>query len=126
MGRYDTHSKLYTGELPTNTLILLERVNKLLYFARAAGVNPQDPPVNSGWRPPDINSKVEGASKTSLHMTCQAIDLADPNGDLDKFCFNNQYTLTDIGLWLEHPDATPRWCHLQSKPPRSGNRVFRP
>jgi hypothetical protein len=126
MGRDKQFAHLLTDELRANAKDIVERANKLLYFARSSGVLEVDLPVNSGWRPPAVNNKVAGASKTSLHMSCKAIDLNDPYGEIDKFCFNNQKILADLGLWLEHPDATPRWCHVQSVPPRSGNRVFKP
>jgi hypothetical protein len=38
----------------------------------------------------------------------------------------NLAVLEELQLWLEHPDATPGWCHLQILPPRSGRRVFYP
>jgi len=38
----------------------------------------------------------------------------------------NTDKLEAIGLWLEHPESTPRWCHVQIVPPASGKRVFRP
>ena len=55
-----------------------------------------------------------------------AVDLYDPYGEIDKWCMDNKTVLAEFGVWLEHPDATPGWCHLQVVPPRSGNRVFRP
>lgn len=82
--------------------------------------------MTSGWRPAEVNARVSGAAAKSKHMMCQAIDLADPDGDLDDFCFNNTGTLKSIGLWLEHPAATKGWCHVQIVPPRSGNRIFYP
>jgi hypothetical protein len=83
------------------------------------------PQLTSGYRPASINAAVGGA-KRSNHMLCLAADFADPDGALDKFCLENQQILKDAGLYLEHPDATPGWCHLQAIAPKSGNRVFRP
>jgi len=82
--------------------------------------------VNSGWRPPEINAATHGASATSKHMTGQACDITDTDGSLDSWCLDNLDTLQQLGLWLEHPSATPGWCHVQTVAPRSGNRVFRP
>lgn len=84
--------------------------------------------VNSGWRPPSINANTPGASSTSLHMKGMAIDLEDADGRLDAWCASDfgLAQLKDIGLWLEHPDYTPKWCHLQIIAPGSGNRIFRP
>lgn len=84
--------------------------------------------VKSGWRPPAVNAKIPNAAVNSKHMTGQAIDLADPDGDLDEWLLTEtgQKALTEIGLWLEHPAATKGWCHLQTIPPKSGRRVFYP
>ena len=57
----------------------------------------------------------------------EAVDLHDPNGAIARWCMaSNHSTLADLGLWIEHPDYTPGWCHLQTRPPRSGSRVFVP
>ena len=82
--------------------------------------------VASGWRPPEVNAKTAGAALKSKHMTGHAIDLVDPDGDLDQWCLDNQSELELLQLWQEHPAATKNWCHLQSIPPKSGNRVFYP
>lgn len=83
------------------------------------------PSMTSGYRPAAINAAVGGAKKSN-HMTGNAIDLADADGKLDAWCMANLDILERLGLWLEHPDATPTWCHLQRVAPRSKNRVFRP
>jgi hypothetical protein len=79
--------------------------------------------VTSGYRPGHYNKKAGGASR-STHLTCQAADFADQDGALDQFCLENLDLLEDCGLWLEHPDATPGWCHLDTRP--RNNRVFKP
>lgn len=122
--RFATENEL-TPELRDNAVILLERVNGLL--ARLPDIPAAvQPHVNSGWRPSTYNSTIPGAAVKSKHITAQAIDLADPEGELDEFLFANQQYLIDAGLWLEHPLASKNWTHLQSVPPRSGNRVFFP
>jgi len=109
-----------SDEIEANARELLLRVNALLV---AIGFKTT---VNSGWRPPAYNATVPGASPTSKHMSGQAIDLADPAGELDDVLFNDQRLLIEHQLWMEHPLATKGWTHLQSIPPRSGNRVFFP
>jgi len=52
------------------------------------------------------------------------VDVADGNGKLDE-------TITDAlleahGLYREHPEATPGWCHLTTRAPKSGRRTFYP
>lgn len=82
--------------------------------------------VTSGYRPSSVNANTPGASARSKHLTCQAVDLSDPEGELDDWCMENQKTLEQVGLWLEHPSATKGWTHWQIVPPRSGKRVFYP
>ncbi len=120
MGRDKYYSAELTPELRANARDIVRRANRLL---RRAGINAA---VSSGWRPATVNAKVPGASKRSHHICCMAIDLEDSNGRLDAWCMAHLDTLEELGLWLEHPDATPGWCHLQTRPPRSGNRVFTP
>lgn len=110
---------------------LVRRVNNLLSLMAQDGVKLEVCPVTqtliaSGWRPVYINQCTPGAAPKSNHITMQACDLYDPHGELDEWCLSNQEALKDCGLWLEHPASTKGWCHLQSKPPRSGRRVFYP
>ena len=106
----------------------LERANALLALFYASHPDTYRRTCNSGWRPPAVNAKTAGAAKLSKHMTGQAIDIADPDGSLDRWCMTpeGQQALVDIGLWLEHPSSTPTWCHVQTVPPGSGRRVFYP
>lgn len=120
MGRDVEYAEELTDELRDNARETVERANALL--ARAG----LDRSVNSGWRPAAVNATVPNAAKRSKHMQCLAIDLDDDDGALDAWCMAHLDVLKEIGLWLEHPSATPRWCHLQIVPPRSGNRVFYP
>ena len=60
----------------------------------------------------------------SKHKSAHAVDVYDPQNVLDK-------TLTDAmlakhGLYREHPDDTPGWCHLQNVAPNSGRRTYKP
>lgn len=131
LGRDITHGHLLGSDLRANAARTVEAANALLARAKAAGVtlerNGRGHMVNSGWRPPDINSSTPGAALRSLHMQCLAIDIADPDGDLDEWCLANADTaLRDLALWLEHPAATKGWCHVQLQPPRSGRRIFYP
>lgn len=121
MGRDKTHAAELTSEIRLNAEDLVRRC------AALAAVLPFAlPRVSSGWRPPTINAGVRNAAKRSNHMTGNAVDFADPKGIMGDWCLANLQELERAGLWLEHPDATATWCHLQRVPPRSGNRVFRP
>lgn len=81
--------------------------------------------VSSGYRPAAINA-AKGGAKQSRHITCQAIDILDKGGSFAEWCIKNIDKLELCGLWLEHPAHTPGWVHLQSTPPKSGNRIFNP
>jgi len=120
MGRDKLHRDELTPELRGNARDIVERVNQLL---QRAGIAAQ---ISSGWRPAAINANVPGAARHSKHISCLAIDLHDREGALDAWCMAHLAVLEELGLWLEHPAATPGWCHLQTCPPRSGNRVFEP
>ena len=119
-GRDVTYAAELTDDLRVNAGEIVDRANELL---ERFG---EDRSVNSGWRPAAVNAGVPGAALRSKHMTCQAIDLADPEGDLDEWCLDNPHVLAEIGLWQEHPASTKNWTHVQSIPPKSGNRVFYP
>lgn len=133
MGRDAEHPLAMTPEIEHNAETTVRLVNELLAFAMAHEVKPHTNPrtgslVSSGWRPPAINAATPGAAFRSKHMTGQAVDLFDPDGDLDEWLMSDagQKALVRIGLWMEHPSATKGWCHLQTVPPRSLRRVFYP
>ena len=79
--------------------------------------------INSGYRRAIDNKAAGGASK-SAHLTCEAVDLDDRDGRLKAFLTEEK--LKEYGLYMEHPDACPSWAHIQLRPTKSGNRVFRP
>ena len=120
MGRDRKYPDSLTPEIEGNALELIARANLLL---KEFG---QERKINSGWRPPEVNGKTPGAAPMSKHMAGLAIDLADPEGDLDEWCMDNLEALERIGLWMEHPACTKGWAHFQSVPPKSGKRVFWP
>lgn len=131
MGRDKAYPDDLTPEIDANADITIERANRLLTDAQADGVVLEKSPktssiVTSGWRPPAVNRNVPGAAPRSKHMTGQAVDIFDPEGDLDNWAMNHLERLEAVGLWLEHPSATKNWCHLQTVAPRSGVRVFFP
>lgn len=120
MGRDATYPSELTDALRVNAVETVRRANMLL---EAFG---QQRRVNSGWRPALINAQTPGAALFSRHMTCEAIDIADPTGDLDSWLFTDKGRLEELNLWMEHPSSTPTWTHVQIVPPKSGNRVFYP
>lgn len=132
MGRDRTHALQLGTDLRANADRTVGTANALLVLAKAGGVVLEASPdtgsiVTSGWRPADINAATPNAKRRSLHISCQAVDLYDPDGDLDEWLLQVADTvLHDLGLWLEHPAATKGWAHVQLRPPGSGRRVFYP
>lgn len=133
MGRDKQYPLLLSTAMRKNAETMVELVNKLIILAKGAGVtfevNPATKTVlSSGWRPPAVNAATAGAALNSKHMTCQACDIYDPDGDLDDWLMTDagQKVMADLGLWHEHPSATKGWAHVQSIPPRSGRRTFWP
>lgn len=122
MGRDREYPLALTPQIEKNAALTVQLANALLVRFG------QGRKVNSGWRPPQVNERTPGAAVMSKHMTGQAIDLADPEGDLDEWLLTQagQTALAEIGLWHEHPAATKGWAHVQSVPPRSGRRTFYP
>ena len=121
MGLDKKYPDAWSEEIEGAAIELLSRVDAMLTEFG------EERKITSGWRPPEVNSKTAGASLKSKHMTGHAVDLADPEGDLDDWCSENDgERLKAYNLWMEHPAATKGWCHLQSLPPKSGKRVFYP
>lgn len=91
--------------------------------------------VSSGYRPGHFNTAAGGA-KQSAHTSCQAVDIVDKDGKFAEWVMNNLDKLEQQGLYLESPDYTyiinssgeriTGWIHLQTRPVKSGKRVFIP
>lgn len=131
MGRDLTYGNELTKDKVLNAGTTVQRINALIIAFEAYGITLENSPmsktpVSSGWRPAKINGITPGAAVRSKHMTCQACDLYDPEGDIDEWALAHPEVLERIGLWQEHPSATKGWAHFQIIPPKSGNRVFYP
>lgn len=105
-------------QLENNLIDLLRRINGLRQLWGKPMI------VTSGYRNAEQNKKVGGAP-ASKHLTCQALDIADPQGELMQFILNNTDILRLSGLWIESPFDTVGWVHFQSVAPASGFRIFR-
>lgn len=122
MGRDKEYPLALTPQIEKNAAMTVQLANMLLLkFGEGRK-------VNSGWRPPAVNVATPNAAMNSKHMTGQAIDLADPDGDLDEWLLSaeGQAVLEELGLWMEHPACTKSWTHVQTVPPKSGRRTFYP
>lgn len=128
MGRDRAYAKDLTDEIKANAAETIKRANRLIAIYQKATGDTRPRSVNSGWRPPAVNSLTPGAAKKSKHMLGQALDIADASKTMKAWLMTaaGQKALVECELWMEHPDATPTWVHVQIVPPGSGNRVFRP
>ncbi len=129
-GRWLTHEDA-TAERKANATKLFVRVSELMDLAIADGVIFQTNPNTKtqvagefygGFRP---QACTQGAAH-SAHKEGLAIDLYDPDNAIDKWIMAHQAYLERCGIYIEHPDSTPHWCHMSIKAPGSGRHVFNP
>lgn len=134
--------KPHTAEQYEDAKDMLGRVNRLCNEAVGAGAftRPTCPNTGTeisgskggqgdgGFRLPDAGT---GAPNSS-HKQAKAVDQYDPGNRLDTWLdqfdddTGGNSKLAEHGLYREHPDATPGWCHLTTRPPHSNKRTFRP
>ena len=114
---------------------LLSRVNGLLgeYTAKTGKEVPVNPHTGSqisgltegGFR---LSGCVQGKSESSHKILFPpdkaGVDVTDPKNELDAWL--TSFVLERHGLYREHPDHTINWCHLTTRPPKSGCRTFLP
>jgi hypothetical protein len=60
----------------------------------------------------------------SSHKEAKGVDVYDPQDHLDAWL--TDALLAKHGLYREHPDSTPGWCHLTTRAPGSNKRTFIP
>lgn len=124
-GKYPERAKSeeLTDDLKKNGEILLERVNTLLLSLGITTVA-----VSSGFRPSSVNSKITNAAKKSLHMLCKAVDIEDSEGKIAQAIKAKPELLKDHSLWMEDPDSTKGWVHLDISDTRKDRkvRIFKP
>jgi len=101
--------------LEANLAKLLIAVNKL----RALRNKPMH--VSSGYRPGSFNTKA-GGSKRSAHLSCEAVDFSDKDGQLKAWITED--ILISCGLYMEAGESTPTWVHVQIRPTKA--RIFKP
>jgi uncharacterized protein YcbK (DUF882 family) len=106
-GKYPSRLREITPQIKDNLIELLEKVTGLL-----DALEIEDVKVTSGYRSPSANANIKGASKTSHHMTGKAVDLEDTNGEIAARIKAAAPLLKTFGLWMEDPERTPGWCHL--------------
>jgi hypothetical protein len=62
----------------------------------------------------------------SKHLSGAAVDVADADGVLKKWCVHNLDVLQELGLYMEDPLSTLTWVHFQCIAPGSGKTIFKP
>lgn len=107
-------------ELRANLDDLLVKLNK---FRAEYGIPMY---VVSGYRTPEINDATSNSGKKSAHLTCQACDFSDSDNKIKEFIVKDPDILVRCDLYMEAPESTPTWTHLSNRPPKSGNRIFKP
>lgn len=112
MEREILKGKVCPPEYKANLLELLIRINKV----RDAYGYPMI--VTSGFRSREDQLRIyKGKSKIpwgSKHLTCQAVDIHDPDNKLRDWCVKNDTLLREIGVWLEEDQGA--WIHFQIVP----------
>lgn len=80
------------------------------------------PVVTLGGKSIDYNALVGGAAKSS-HKDGRAVDLNAKGMTAEEVRTALKDKLAEIDLFMED-DVT--WCHFQTTPTKSGNRIFKP
>jgi len=125
-------------EMQQNAGLIVEKANLLLIKAYLT-----DKGCRSGFRRKEdhvdiynkINKKRIAEGKpavqipwASKHLSAQAIDIDDTDDRLKAYLKTPEgyEAMVDLDLYQEDPAYTDTWVHLQTIPPTSGKRVFRP
>lgn len=133
-GRDKQYAADLTPEIEVNAVETVRRGNKLLAIFYAANPKARPRGCDSGWRPPCVNACTPGAAKKSKHMLGLAMDIEDRDRLLCKWLVDGNGQLTPHGkaaletcdLYIEAPSSTPTWIHIQTVPPASKRRVYKP
>lgn len=123
MGRDRTHAAELTDEIRANAERTIAVVNPVLELFFQANPTAAERTVNSGWRPASINAQAGGAAH-SCHLSGEAVDLSDRDRELARWLIQRPDVLERAGLWMERPESTPSWAHLQTR--AVGVRYFWP
>jgi len=127
----------WTADRQHNAMILLNLCGKLQAKMEESGIHfPINPKTGTtisgetfgGFRPQDCPI----GAPHSAHKNGEAVDRYDPENLIDDFISKfddgkgGNSLLEEFGLYREHPDSTPGWCHLTTRAPNSGHRTFIP
>lgn len=109
-----------TDELKQNLEDLLYKLNQIRVIYGKPMI------ITSGLRSAEDQQRINPKASKSRHLTGQAVDIADPKGELWKWLMDHMALVESLGLYLEDKSATPTWVHIQSVGPKSGKRIFLP
>jgi hypothetical protein len=62
----------------------------------------------------------------SAHRECLAVDIFDPDNEIDAFLASHPMALYEYQIYIEHPDFTKSWSHWSIRVPPSGKHIFIP
>lgn len=129
-GQWADHPDV-TDEIRANAETLIYAVNALIAAVEAGGaafnINPNTRTIVSGsqfggFRPQDCPI---GAPQ-SAHKQGMAVDIYDPDNDIDEWLWQHRVWLDRYGLYFEATQSTPGWSHWSTRAPGSGKRFFLP
>jgi len=121
------------ADIPHAHQVSLEELLKRINIIREAYGKPMI--VSSGYRSLQDHKRIyseKGITDPnkipmgSAHLSGQALDVADPKQELQSWILANIDILEKAGLYCEDFSASPNWVHFQCRPPKSGNRFFKP
>lgn len=123
-------AKPHTDAHEQAAMQLLSRVNYLFY---RMGYEPPNCPNtgtqisgsksgsgDGGFRLPTATT----GAQLSSHKEAKGVDVYDPDNWLDDHITDE--LLEECDLYREAPESTQSWCHLSTRPPKSGRRTFNP
>lgn len=123
-GKYQHRESLASDDVRKNALDLSKKVTLMLQSFSSYSKEVSERKLTSGFRDKISNEQAHGA-KHSAHLEGKACDVEDTNGRLALFCVTNADLLAHFELFMEDPNYTHGWVHLQSRPV-PGCRIFKP
>lgn len=82
--------------------------------------------ITSGLRSTEEQQRINPKSTKSAHLTGEACDILDTKKMVWDFMLSNFDLVEELGLYLESKIYTPKHVHIQTRKPKSGNRIFIP
>lgn len=117
----------FTPEVRKNANELIKRINKIgyplpKYFSSCLRSKARQIKIYNDKGIFDL-SKIP---LKSAHITGEAVDIYDNDMNLCNYLKGHPEILESCDLYMEDPRYTNGWCHLSSRRPKSGKRIFIP